>query len=357
MPHIPGHVDTEPVENVVPEGTSFLMPDEPEDSGVLSPGQIADAPGVLGPNVSSQTTFSVEEFMDLIQGTSTDPNKPLGKNFQKVYKVEVGEIDEESGLAKTKDVPAEIFLRSDEYQQERSELFGTGEAFKFIYYQKDIASQFNNLSPLLRVQTKNLLANAGLINLDQTYGTYLDAETLKGMKLVLDFSMNNGGNMSWLSSAKMMNESAQAQRAYATGKYEFTEEDLSDFADSVIAGAEARKGAKLSSYELGIINKKLGGAVEEVESQLGESQVGTQDQLSYDPLSDTTTFIPGVEAQEPDVSDVLSEETDEILDEIFAPREELAVASGEEDNTFARMTRNLQGLAAAERKSAPRGTG
>jgi len=109
MPHIPGHVETEPVENVVPEGTSFLMPDEPEDTGVVSPGQIADAVDVLGPNVSSQTTFSVEEFMDLIQGTSTDPNKPLGKNFQKVYKVEVGGTDPESGLPKTKDVLQRYF--------------------------------------------------------------------------------------------------------------------------------------------------------------------------------------------------------------------------------------------------------
>jgi hypothetical protein len=357
MPHIPGHVDTEQEENVEPEGTSFLMPDEPEDSGFLSPGQIADAPTVLGTNVGSDTTFSIEEFVDLIQGTSTDPNKPLGKNFQKEYQVPTGEIDTESGLPKTKPVPAEVFLRSDEYQEERSKLFGTGEAFKFIYYQKDISAQFNNLPPLLRVQTKNLLANAGLINLDKTYGTFLDAETLKGMKLVLDFSMNNNGNMSWLSSAKMMNESAQSQRAYATGKYEFTEEDLNDFADSVIAGAEARKGAKLSSYELGIINKKLGGAVEEVEGQIGEPQVATQDQLSYNPLTEETTFIPGVEAEEPDVSEMLSEETEEILDDIFAPREALGVASIEEDDTFGRMTRNLKGLAQVENKGVPRGTG
>ena len=110
MPHIPGHVETEPVENVVPEGASFLMPDEPEDTGVVSPGQIADAPDVLGPSVSSQTTFSVEEFMDLIQGTSTDPNKPLGKNFQKVYKVEVGEIGKKD-LVKKKILIIEIAIR------------------------------------------------------------------------------------------------------------------------------------------------------------------------------------------------------------------------------------------------------
>ena len=36
MPHIPGHpAEEEPVKNVVPEGTSFLMPDEPEDKGVV----------------------------------------------------------------------------------------------------------------------------------------------------------------------------------------------------------------------------------------------------------------------------------------------------------------------------------
>ena len=58
-------------------------------------------------------------------------------------------------------------------------------------------------------------------------------------------------------------------------------------------------------------------------------------------------FVPEVEAEEPD-PEVLTEAGEDVLDEIFAPREALAEKAEEEDDTFARMQRNLRGLAAAE---------
>ncbi len=89
MPHIPGHPAEEEENNEETGGLSYLMPDTvEEDSKLKSPEQIAEGGGFLSPGgASGDTTFSVEEFRDLLLGTTTDPNKPLGTNFQKVYQV------------------------------------------------------------------------------------------------------------------------------------------------------------------------------------------------------------------------------------------------------------------------------
>ena len=54
--------------------------------------------------------------------------------------------------------------------------------------------------------------------------------------------------MSWLNATKSLNDYAQSQRAYQTGSYEFSE-DLTDFVDDMLAGAEVRKGSPLSTSE------------------------------------------------------------------------------------------------------------
>lgn len=361
MPHIPGHPAEEEENNEETGGLSYLMPDTvEEDTKLKSPEQIAEGGGILSPGgASGDTTFSVEEFRDLLLGTTTDPNKPLGTNFQKVYQVKktnedgTPDIDPASGLQRVEEVPAEIFLTDDKYQEERRNIFGTGEAFKYIYYQKDVVSQFNALPPYLRIQTKNLLSNAGLINLDKTYGPNIDAETAKGLKLAMDFSMNNNGKLSWLNAAKSMNDYAQSKKVYTTGTYQFTEEDLTDFFDEMVSGAETRKGSSLTPYEKGILMKKLGVTAEDYAASLGDLQPAQPERLDYNPLTGETMFVPAVEAEEPD-AEVLTEAGEDVLDEIFAPREALAAKAEAEDDTMARFTRNLRGLAAAESKSAPR---
>ncbi len=195
--------------------------------------------------------------------------------------------------------------------------------------------------------TKNLLANAGLINLDKTYGPNMDAETAKGLKLAMDFSMNNNGKLSWLNAAKSMNDYAQSKKVYTTGTYQFTEEDLTDFFDEMVTGAETRKGSSLTPYEKGILMKKLGVTAEDYAASLGDLQPAQPERLDYNPLTGETMFVPAVEAEEPD-AEVLTEAGEDVLDEIFAPREALAAKADIEDDTFARMQRNLRGLAAAE---------
>ena len=356
MPHIPGHLEgTEPVENEETGGLPFLMPDEvEEDTGVKSPEEIAEPSSSMFPAGTSNATQFAQEIADIFGMEISDPNKPLGKGFEKEYQVvqydeETGEVITEPGTnkPKVKVVPAEEFLTSDLYQSERREIFGSGEAFKYVYYQRDILRQFNALPPAMRVATKNLLSNAGLINLDKTYGSYADAETLKGLKLAMDFSMNNLGKVSWITATKSLNDYSQSQKAYKTGTYQFTEEDLTDFVDDMLAGAETRKGSPLSSSEKQIIMSKLGVTAEDYAASLGDLQPAQPERLDYNPLTGETMFVPEVEAEEPD-PEVLTEAGEDVLDEIFAPREALAAKADIEDDTFARMQRNLRGLAAAE---------
>tara|TARA_R100001443_G_scaffold17756_3_gene28295 strand:+ start:8322 stop:9389 length:1068 start_codon:yes stop_codon:yes gene_type:complete len=353
MPHIPGH-PAEDDNNNETGGLPYLMPDEvEEDSKIQSPENIAEpSESMVAPGSGNATQFA-QEIADLFGMELEDPNKPLGKGFQKVYEVpqydDSGQVktDPDSGDPLVKNIPAEEFLTSDLYQKERREMFGTGEAFEYVYYQRDVLKQFNALPPAMRIATKNLLSSAGLINLDKTYGTYADAETLKGLKLAMEFSMNNGGKMSWMSASKSLNDYAQSQKAYMTGSYEFTEEDLTDFVDDMLAGAETRKGSPLSSSEKQIIMNKLGVSAEEYASSLGDLQPEQQERLDYNPLTGETMFVPEVEAEEPD-PEILTEAGEDVLDEIFAPREALAEKSEEEDDTFTRMQRNLRGLTVAE---------
>ena len=64
---------------------------------------------------------------------------------------------------------------------------------------------------------------------------------------------------------------------------------------------------------------------------------------------------PGTESEEPNI-DILTEGGQDILDEIFEPREELQRQADVEDQTFYRMQRNLAGLKAAESRPVQRAT-
>lgn len=348
MPHIPGHPADDPMIINEDEGLGFLFPDVDDDappSGLVPPGEVGD--DFFPSNSDSNATQFQSEFFDLLRGELSDPDKPLGSNFKKEYEVQTGEIDPVSGNPKVAKVSAEEFLTQDKYQEDRRKIFGTGQAFKNIYYQRDITIQFNSLEPRERVAIKNLLSDAGLMDLDKTYGTFLDNETIKGIKLAMDFVMNNQGSTSWVAATNSLKNSAEAQRAYETNKFEFTEEVLKDYRDELIAGAETRKGAPLTAKEKSIIFAGIDEDVEEFDSST--LTPGTTEFLNYDPLTGETILVPAVEAEEPDFEE-FSEQGADILEQIFAPRESLAEASDREDDTFVRMQRNLRGLSAAENK-------
>ena len=174
-----------------------------------------------------------------------------------------------------------------------------------------------------------------------------DDNPAAGIKLAMDFVMNNQGSTSWVAATNSLKNSAEAQRAYETNKFEFTEEVLKDYRDELIAGAETRKGAPLTAKEKSIIFAGIDEDVEEFDSST--LTPGTTEFLNYDPLTGETILVPAVEAEEPDFEE-FSEQGADILEQIFAPRESLAEASDREDDTFVRMQRNLRGLSAAENK-------
>lgn len=333
----------------------FLMPDT-NLKDLTGPSGIVSGEDDTG--TGGDTTDLETFYFNLLQQEISDPNKPLGTGFLKEYEIPIFNAD---GTPKLLDgaqvvevIPAEEFLTSDEYQKQRRDIFGSGEAFRNVYFQRDIANQFRSLSPADRIKIKNLLGDAGLMDLSKTYGDAFDSETSKAIKLAMDFSMNNLGKMSWVNSAKTMGDYAKANQAIKTTDYELTEEVLNDIAKDAIKQAEDRKGRPLSDYEKNYItNQIMGGPVEGFKESLTTLTPATPDQLVMDEATGMTTLIPGTEAQEPDL-DILTEGVNEVLDNVFAPREELAAESDLEDDTFYRIQRNLAGFESAQRDRAPR---
>lgn len=326
---MPGHYDT----------TTTTVPQGP--FGGVGSGQGA------GNNSSIDEDFYVR--IQSILDTATTTNKtPLGNGYLKEYEVETGITDPEEGPV-VKNISAEEFLTSDEWQSQRREILGTGAAYKYVYFPTDVGAQARQLTPYLRVQTKNLLSAAGLIDLNKTVGAEIDDEFLKGLKAAMEFSMNNGGSFSWTAGIKLLAGTTQAAALGGLGGgYTFGDEALDEYVEDLKKKAEARKGAPLSDYEKQYITGKfVEGPVEQFKQSLTGLGAGSAPTLGYDITTGQAIQTPGMEAEEPDVS-ILEEGGQDVLDEIFKPREELQRQSDIEDDTFYRMQRNLAGLKTAE---------
>lgn len=334
MVHIPGHNDT----------TTTTVPQGPF-------GGVGSGPGPGNSSVDEDFYVRIQSILDT---ATTTTKTPLGNGYLKEYEIQTGITDPEEGPV-VKAVSAEEFLTSDEWQSQRREILGAGSAYKYVYFPTDIGAQARQLTPYLRVQTKNLLASAGLIDLDKTIGAEIDDEFLKGLKAAMEFSMNNGGQFSWTAGLKVLASSTQASSLSSlSGVYTFGDEALDEYVDEMITKAEARKGAPLSDYETQYITNKLTtGPAEQFKQSLGGLATGAGASLSYDITTGQAVQTPATPAEEPDV-DILTEGGEDVLDEIFEPREELQRQSDMEDLTFNRMQRNLAGLKAAEAQPVPR---
>lgn len=298
-----------------------------------------------GSGVDEDFYTRIESILD---GTTSSTKTPLGNGYLKEYEVQLENQDPEAGPT-VKLVPVEEFLTSDEYQSQRRELLGQGAAYKYVYMPVDIGAQARLQTPYIRVQTKNLLAAAGLMDLSKTIGAEIDNEYLKGIKAAMEFSMNSGGQMSWVAGLKILASATQGSQLSALGGgYSFGDEALNEFVAEMVSKAETRKGAPLSNYEKQYITAKLtDGPAEEFRQSLTGLGAGTSPTLSYDIQSGQAIQTPGTGADEPDI-DILTEGGEDILDEIFEPREELQRQANVEDQTFYRMQRNLAGLKSAE---------
>ena len=292
----------------------------------------------------------------ILDGPTASNKTPLGNGYLKEYEIQLENQDPEAGPT-VKLVPVEEFLTSDEYQSQRRELLGQGAAYNYVYFPPDIGAQARSQTPYLRVQTKNLLAAAGLIDLNKTVGAEIDNEYLKGIKAAMEFSMNNGGQMSWVAGLKILASATQGSQLSALGGgYSFGDEALNEFVDEMVSKAETRKGAPLSNYEKQYITAKLtDGPAEEFKQSLSGLAAGTAPTLGYDMQTGQAIQTPGTESEEPNI-DILTEGGQDVLDEIFEPREELQRQADVEDQTFYRMQRNLAGLKAAESRPVQRAT-
>jgi hypothetical protein len=298
-----------------------------------------------GSGVDEDFYTRIESILD---GTTSSTKTPLGNGYLKEYEVQL-ENQDPTKEPTVKLVPVEEFLTSDEYQSQRRELLGQGAAYKYVYMPVDIGAQARLQTPYIRVQTKNLLAAAGLMDLNKTVGSEIDNEYLKGIKAAMEFSMNNGGQMSWVAGLKILASATQGSQLSALGGgYSFGDEALNEFVAEMVSKAETRKGAPLSNYEKQYITAKLtDGPAEEFRQSLTGLGAGTSPTLSYDIQSGQAIQTPGTGADEPDI-DILTEGGEDVLDEIFEPREEIQRQANVEDQTFYRMQRNLAGLKAAE---------
>ena len=175
------------------------------------------------------------------------------------------------------------------------------------------------------------------------------------MSFLKEFSMNNGGTFSWTAGIKLLAGTTQAAALGGLGGgYTFGDEALDEYVDELLSKAKARKGAPLSDYEKQYITAKLTeGPVEQFKQSLTGLDAATAPTLSYDVATGQAIQTPGTEAEEPDV-EILTEGGQDVLDEIFEPREELQRQADVEDDTFYRMQRNLAGLKAAESQPVPR---
>lgn len=307
----------------------------------LPDGDNGGSPGLF----DNEYQYVIDQLLTGIMGS---PDIPLGNNFLKEYGIDTGKKGKEDE-AIMKLIDAEDFLMSDDYQQNRYNKFGKAQSWKYVYFPTDIRKQAELQTPWLRVQTKTLLAQAGLIDLSKSVGGNVDDEYLKGIKLAMEFSMNNSGQMSWVAATKIMASNALSQKAFTQqGEYTFTDEALGDMVKDLEAKAKNRKGSPLSDYERNHIKNKFTEQADVFRTQLEGLLPGTDPSLYMaSPQATSAQFIPGTDPEEPD-EDFLVDAGQDLLNDIFEPREELQRQADMEDETFSRMSANLRGLRYAE---------
>ena len=350
MSHITGHIEgvNDEEYGILPENNST------GSVGSFSPTTQGNPTNTDTDNEETQNS-SEEQYLNLLSPEESEKYKPLGNNFYAQYEIETGEVDATKGPLFDK-IRAEEFLTSDEYQEARRKLFGSGQAWKYVYLPSDIGAQARQMTPYIITQTKGLLAAAGLIDLNKTYGSEIDAEFLKGVKLAMEFSMNNGGQMSWNAAVKILAGVSKGQQAASQGVYTFDDEQMDEFVGEMLKKAKTRKGSPLSQYEKQYIKNKLEtGPGEDFKTSLQGLGSGSEPSLTWqgNALQGQAVFNPGTGAEEPDI-DILTEGGQDVIDEIFEPREDLQGVANQEDETFYRMSQNLAGLKAAENTPVPR---
>jgi hypothetical protein len=177
------------------------------------------------------------------QGLSdiSNPNKPLGYNFQADYEVETPTIDSLTGEEKfiTTTKSAEQYLRETK-------------GYEYVYFPGDVRESFLDMNPLARVQVKNLLGRAGLLDLsdEEVVGSTADRKTLNAIKKVMEQSMNSGGKNSWLKTLDIMVANTRQKSIAIAGDKTLQPDQIMDIVQDALVKGTNRKGQALSRTEL-----------------------------------------------------------------------------------------------------------
>jgi len=280
----------------------------------------------------------VVELLRILQvqglGDISNPNKPLGYAFQSDYKVDTPtgidpETGEETFVTTTKS--AEQYLRETK-------------GYKYVYFPGDVRESFLDMNPTSRIQVKNLLGRAGLLDLsdEEVVGSTADKKTLNAIKTVMEQANNSGGQNSWLKTLDIMVANTRQKNRAISGDNKLTQEQILDIAQEAVVKGTNRKGQALSQTE---VNQIISGVMDlytNFNKVVEQTPEGTPDQLLF-----TGEFVPGQEQELPDEPD-----TGAVLDQVFAGRE--AFLAADKEDPMERLNANLYGYERALAESEPR---
>lgn len=315
----------------------------PRTSTLSDDGDTGDTGDTGDSNVDPAIQSLITAFQMMMDSGGYDV-RPLGEGMQRNYTNADG-----------KEVTAEEYLREEM-------------GYKYIYYPSDAREVAIAIASdkALMASLKTQMANVGLIDGTKTIGLLADGEFIKGITTLMTLTMNSGGKMSWQQSLEAFTFDYQSRKAMIASTPSLDKEEIDDMVDATLATAKQRKGSPLSQEEKDYIANKVSGLASEFNEANKDLDPGRGEQFIFeqgyveDSLEDkalmeeqeekagvyqvgTTTVLPAVEGEEPDVEG-FKEDVGDVVEGLFAPREELARQQGLVGRGQARTKQVIQGL-------------
>ncbi len=264
----------------------------------------------------------------------SDPRKPLGYNFQADYEIDVTTgIDpvtgEETFIPTTKS--AEDYLKKTK-------------GYKYVYFPGDVRESFLDMNPRARVEVKNLLGRAGLLDLsdEEVVGSTADRKTLNAIKRVMEQANNSGGQNSWIKTLDIMVANTRQKNIAIAGDKTLQPDQIMDIVQDALVKGTNRKGQALSRTEVDMIVSGVEDMYANFNKMIEQTPEDTPEQILY-----SGEFVPGEEQELPEEPD-----TDTVLDQVFAGREEFLAA--DKEDPMERLNSNLYGYERALAERPPR---
>lgn len=273
----------------------------------------------------------------------SNPNKPLGYNFQAEYDVRTATIDPVTG--------EETFLPT---KKSAEQYLRETKGYEYVYFPGDVKESFLDLKPMARVQVKNLLGRAGLLDLsdEEVVGSTADRKTLNAIKRVMEQANNSGGQNSWLKTLDIMVANTRQKSIAIAGDKTLQSDQIMDIVQDALVKGTNRKGQALSRTEVDMIVAGVEDMYANFNKIIEQTPEGTPDQILYTGQLDEAftpqfEFVPGEEQELPEEPDV-----DTVLNQVLAGREEFLAA--DKEDPMERLNSNLYGYERALAERPPR---